>query len=52
MTILHHAVNSKNYDTVAVIVKQLNNETDKTIKETEINREVGTHKWTPLYRAG
>jgi len=22
------------------------------VKDCEINREVGMHKWTPLYRAG
>ncbi len=31
-----------------MLVRQLNNEKD----EYEINREVGAHKWTPLYRAG
>jgi len=31
-----------------VIVRQLNKDT----KEFEMNREVGIHKWTPLYRAG
>ncbi|CAF1205849.1 unnamed protein product [Rotaria sordida] len=51
ITILHHAVDSKNFDTIAVIIKQLNNETDEKIKDFEINRQVGPHKWTPLYRA-
>ncbi len=31
-----------------MIVRQLNKDT----KEFEMNREVGIHKWTPLYRAG
>jgi hypothetical protein len=31
-----------------VIVRQLTKDT----KEFEMNREVGIHKWTPLYRAG
>jgi ankyrin repeat protein len=48
ITILHHAIDSKNFDTIAVIIKQLNIEKD----EIEINKEVGIHKWTPLYRAG
>jgi hypothetical protein len=30
-----------------VIVRQLNKD-----REFEMNREVGIHKWTPLYRAG
>ena len=45
--VLHHAIDSKNFETVAVIVRQLNQE-----KEIEINRAVGIHQWTPLYRAG
>ncbi|CAF1266093.1 unnamed protein product [Rotaria magnacalcarata] len=51
ITILHHAIDSKNFDTVAVIIKQLNREQDEKIKDIEINRPVGTNKWTPLYRA-
>jgi hypothetical protein len=47
ISVLHHAIDSKNFETVAVIVRQL-----KQDKEFEINRQVGTHKWTPLYRAG
>jgi hypothetical protein len=35
-----------------VIVRQLNTDKDESNKESEINRDVGTHKWTPLYRAG
>lgn len=45
--VLHHAIDSKNFETIAVIVRQLTEE-----KEIEINRAVGIHKWTPLYRAG
>jgi hypothetical protein len=30
-----------------VIVRQFNKD-----KDVEMNREVKTHKWTPLYRAG
>jgi len=26
-------------------------EKDESIKESEINKEVGIQKWTPLYRA-
>ena len=52
MTILHHAVDSKNFETIAVIVKHLNGEKDQSIRKFEMNREVGPHKWTPLYRAG
>jgi hypothetical protein len=52
MTILHHAINSKSIETVAVIIKALNCEQDQSIRLFEINREVGTNKWTPLYRAG
>ena len=47
ISVLHHAINSKNFETIAVIVRQLNKD-----KEFEINRPVGLHKWTPLYRAG
>jgi len=47
ISILHHAIDSKNFETIAVIVRQLNKD-----KEFEINREVGLYKWTPLYRAG
>jgi hypothetical protein len=39
-------------DTIAVIVRQLNKEKDERIKDLEMNKEVGIHKWTPLYRAG
>ncbi|CAF1102901.1 unnamed protein product [Adineta ricciae] len=46
VSILHHAINSKNFETVSVIVRQLNEN-----KELEMNREVGIHRWTPLYRA-
>jgi hypothetical protein len=35
-----------------VIIKRINAEKDETIKDIEINKEVGLHKWTPLYRAG
>jgi hypothetical protein len=35
-----------------VIIKQINTEKDETIRDFEINREVGMYKWTPLYRAG
>ncbi len=35
-----------------MIIKQLDNEEDESMKDMEINREVGMHKWTPLYRAG
>ena len=52
MTILHHAVDSKNLETVAVVVKHLNQENDESIRRFEMNREVGANKWTPLYRAG
>lgn len=51
ISILHHAIDSKNIDTIAVIVKHLSNEKDETRKQFEMNREVGLHKWTPLYRA-
>jgi ankyrin repeat protein len=51
-TILHHAIDSKNYDTIAVIIRQLDNDDEESAKEFEMNREVGMHKWTPLYRAG
>ncbi|CAF2503250.1 unnamed protein product [Rotaria sp. Silwood2] len=51
ITILHHAIDSKNVDTIAVIIKQINNEPDEKVKDFEINRQVGPHKWTPLYRA-
>ncbi len=47
ISILHHAIDSKNFETVAVIVRQLTKD-----KEFEMNREVGINKWTPLYRAG
>jgi len=47
VTVLHHAIDSKNFETVAVIVRQLDEN-----KEVELNRPVGPHKWTPLYRAG
>ena len=47
VSILHHAIDSKNFETIAVIVRQLNQN-----RELEMNREVGLHKWTPLYRAG
>ena len=50
-TILHHSIDSKNIDTIAVIVKHLNAEQDRSIRDFEMNREVGVHKWTPLYRA-
>jgi ankyrin repeat protein len=46
ITILHHAIDSKNFETIAVIVRQLTKD-----KQIEMNREVGLHKWTPLYRA-
>ena len=52
MTILHHAVDSKNLETVSVVVKHLNQENDESIRRFEMNREVGANKWTPLYRAG
>ena len=52
ITILHHAIDSKNLETVAVIVKHLNQENDESIRRFEMNREVGSNKWTPLYRAG
>ena len=51
-TILHRAIDSKNFETIAVIIKQINMAKDEMIKETEMNKEVGIHKWTPLYRAG
>ena len=35
-----------------VIVKYLSEENDQSIRKFEMNREVGIHKWTPLYRAG
>jgi hypothetical protein len=47
MSILHHAIDSKNFETIEIIVTQLNKD-----NESEMNREVGIHKWTPLYRAG
>ena len=47
VSILHHAINSKNFETVSVIVRQLNEN-----KDLEMNREVSIHRWTPLYRAG
>jgi FAD synthase len=47
ISILHHAIDSKNFETIAVIVRQITQD-----KELEMNREVGIHKWTPLYRAG
>ena len=50
-TILHHSIDSKNLDTITVIVKHLNTEQDQSIRDLEMNREVGIHKWTPLYRA-
>ena len=46
MSIVHHAIDSKNFETVAVIVRQLEKD-----KEFEMNRPVGLHQWTPLYRA-
>ena len=52
MTVLHHAIDSKNFDTIAVIAKHLHTETDEAVKISEINKQVGVHKWTPLYRAG
>lgn len=52
ITILHHAIDSKNLETVTVIVKYLNQENDESIRRFEMNREVGSNKWTPLYRAG
>ena len=52
ITVLHHAVDSKNLDTIAVIIKHLDADADPATKNAEINREVGMHKWTPLYRAG
>ncbi|CAF3163981.1 unnamed protein product [Rotaria sp. Silwood2] len=45
-SVLHHAIDSKNFETIAIIVRSLNND-----KEIEMNKEVGIHKWTPLYRA-
>ncbi|CAF1524892.1 unnamed protein product, partial [Adineta ricciae] len=50
-TILHRAIDSKNIDTITVIVNQLNMEKDTSIKPIEMNKEVGQHGWTPLYRA-
>jgi hypothetical protein len=47
VSILHHAIDSKNFETVSVIVRQFNDD-----KQIEMNREVGMHRWTPLYRAG
>lgn len=52
ITVLHHAIDSKNLDTVTVIVKHLDVDGDPATKNIEMNREVGVHKWTPLYRAG
>ncbi|CAF1096859.1 unnamed protein product [Rotaria sordida] len=46
ISVLHHAIDSKNFETIAIIVRSL-----KDDKETEMNKEVGLHKWTPLYRA-
>ncbi|UJR07722.1 hypothetical protein I4U23_012007 [Adineta vaga] len=46
VSILHNAIDSKNFETVSVIVRQLNEN-----KEMEMNREAGVNKWTPLYRA-
>ncbi|CAF4431362.1 unnamed protein product, partial [Adineta steineri] len=46
ISILHHAIDSKNFETVSTIVRQFNQD-----KDIEMNREVGIHKWTPLYRA-
>ena len=46
ISILHHGIDSKNFETIAVIVRQLTKD-----KQIEMNREVGLHKWTPLYRA-
>ena len=37
---------------MTVIVKQLSKDKDETIKKLEMNKEVGVHRWTPLYRAG
>ncbi|UJR38421.1 hypothetical protein I4U23_031089 [Adineta vaga] len=50
-TVLHRAIDSKNLDTITVIINQINMEKDQAIKEEEMNKEVGQHKWTPLYRA-
>lgn len=47
ISLLHHAIDSKNFETVATIVRQLERD-----KELEMNRPVGLHRWTPLYRAG
>ncbi|CAF4649751.1 unnamed protein product [Rotaria sp. Silwood1] len=45
-SVLHHAIDSKNFETIAIIVRNLNID-----KDIEMNKEVGIHKWTPLYRA-
>ena len=52
VNILHHAIDSKNFDTIMVIIKQFDADNDRSAKHFEMNREVGMHKWTPLYRAG
>ena len=41
----------KKVEQLTNIVKSLHY-TYKKIKDLEINRPVGPHKWTPLYRAG
>ncbi|CAF1662101.1 unnamed protein product [Rotaria magnacalcarata] len=46
ISVLHHAIDSKNFETIAVIIRSLNKD-----KEIEMNREVAVYKWTPLYRA-
>ena len=47
VSVLHHAIDSKNFESIATIVQHLEDE-----KSVEMNREVGIHRWTPLYRAG
>ncbi|CAF0929960.1 unnamed protein product [Adineta steineri] len=50
-TILHRSIDSKNLETITVIINKLNSEKNEALKESEMNKEVGQHKWTPLYRA-
>jgi hypothetical protein len=46
-SVFNHALDSKSFETIAAIIKRLQEH-----KSVEINREVGVHRWTPLYRAG
>lgn len=52
ISVLHHAIDSKNLDTIMVIVRQFDADENLSTKNFEMNLQVGIHKWTPLYRAG